>query len=535
VGEGNIIVDPALGEPKAESQDLLIGQLLGGYQVVSRIGAGGMGTVYAAQHQRIGRKAAVKVLQSSAAADDEWRKRFLTEAEALASLKHRNLVDVYEFGDLPDGRQYLMMEFLEGEPLDRYISKHAPMPPAQALGIAEQILNGLGEAHKKGIVHRDLKPANVMLLREHSGELQVKVLDFGLARQNAVPLAQLAHGARAEQASLAAGTPEYIAPEQAQAQQVDGTADLYSLGVMLYEMLSGRLPFESTSVSELLQKHLSERPQPLSSVAGQLPEGVEDFVHSLLEKDPLVRPQSADLARQHVQRLLKRMAAEATTIRPRPSNPSAPTQQVGKPGPRTDIVAPVRDTEKVQRTGPTTDLSVKAALPAPKRTPMVVGALVVLALIGFGVSRLISGRTEQVTPPPTVDVKPPEVAKTDPPPEPVKVEPFPVVEPPIAVVDAGVAPVKVVVKDTPTKPTVKIEAESNCEPDAEWRKGELANLQELMTAASKVTDADFLISAAGTEDKLSTAINAATTRGDCSAIARQLAEFGRAIKKAGNK
>ena len=159
--------------------------------------------------------------------------------------------------------------------------------------------------------------------------------------------------------------------------------------------------------------------------------------------------------------------------------------------------------------------------------------MVVLALIGFGVSRLSSGGTEQVTPPPTVDVKPPEVAKTDPPP--VKVEPLPVVEPPIAVVDAGVAPVKVVVKDTPTKPTVKIEAESNCEPDAEWRKGELANLQELMTAASKVTDADFLISAAGTEDKLSTAINAATTRGDCSAIARQLAEFGRAIKKAGNK
>jgi hypothetical protein len=308
---------------------------------------------------------------------------------------------------------------------------------------------------------------------------------------------------------------------------------------MLYEMLSGRLPFESTSVTELLQKHLSERPQPLSSVAGQLPEGVEDFVHSLLEKDPLARPQSADLARQHVQRLLKRMAAEATTIRPRPSNPSAPTQQVGKPGPRTDVIAPARDTEKVVRTGPTTDLTVKAAMPPSKRTPVLVAALVALALISFGVIKLISGEEPKVTlPPPTVDPKPPEVAKTDPPPEPVKVEPLPVVEPlPIAVVDAGVAPapVKVVVKDAPPKTTVKIEAESNCEPDADWKKGEHANLQELMTAASKVSDADFLISAAGTEQKLSTAINAATTRGDCSSVERQLADFARAIKKAGNK
>lgn len=478
---GSIVVDPALSEPV----DPLIGQAIGGYQVVSRIGAGGMGAVYAAQHQRIGRKAAVKVLQTTAAADAEWHKRFLMEAEALASLKHRNLVDVYEFGDLPDGQQYLMMEFLEGESLERYIQKHAPLMPAQALGFAEQILNGLGEAHKKGIVHRDLKPANVMLLREHNGELLVKLLDFGLARQNAVPLASLGDQQRTDAASLAAGTPEYISPEQAQAQQVDGTADLYSLGVMLFEMLSGRLPFESTSVTELLQKHLSERPPTLSTIVQGVPEGIEEFVASLLEKDPLARPQSADVARQQVQRLLKRLAAEATMVRPRPL---APTEKELRLAAKTDLVQrPVKPV--LEAHSPTTDLSLKPA--DPKRRGVVAAVVGVLVLLGlWAVLPLPAERGEGRGEGPEV-VKPAEVVK------PPEVKPPEVVQQPEAVVDAGALAVavppevvkppepKLVVK-TPKEPAkVVVTAPPRCTFDErflDWARDQKAQLRELPEA-----------------------------------------------------
>lgn len=427
--------------------DPLVGLNLSGFVVTRLLAAGGMGLVYLAEHETIGRRAAVKVLKPEVAADAEWTARFLTEARALASMKHRNLIEVLNFGKTPDGRQYLMMEFLEGEPLDQYMRRVGAMSPGAALGLVDQVLNGLAEAHKKGVVHRDLKPSNVFLIREHNGELLVKVIDFGLARQDPVILsdAALLVPRSNDGASLLAGTPEYIAPEQAKGLKVDGAADLYSLGVMLFEMLSGELPFTSNSVPELMQKHVSDRPPALSSRVNGLPEGVEAFVDSLLEKEPSKRPASADVARVTISRLLKRIASDSTAVR-QVLPPPVPTLKIDR------AVAPVS-------AAMSTDQSLQQAF--PKKRPV--------WAIGFGMAVLVVAgivflRPAEVKPPVAPVVPAPVVA-------PVPVAPVaPVevakVEEPVKAVDDDLAPIGAVKKVYPP-----------CTPDAEWRKRIKAELQ----------------------------------------------------------
>jgi serine/threonine-protein kinase len=297
--------------------DRLLGVELGGFRVKRLLASGGMGLVYEAVHEAIGRRAAVKVLKPEVARDTEWTRRFLSEARTLGALKHRNLIEILNFGKTPDGREFLMMEFLDGESLQDLIHREAPLPPALALQLVDQVLNGLAEAHKKGVVHRDLKPSNVHVLREHNGERLVKVLDFGLSRQDPVSLLDGRPTPRtiAAGASLVAGTPEYIAPEQALGKAVDASADLYSLGVMLFEMLSGRLPFlNEGGLTALLLKHVNDPPPKLSALVDGLPPGLEALVEGLLEKNPAARPHSADEVRGRVQGLLKQLAREATGV-----------------------------------------------------------------------------------------------------------------------------------------------------------------------------------------------------------------------------
>ncbi len=434
--------------------DPLVGLNLSGFVVTRLLAAGGMGLVYLAEHETIGRRAAVKVLKPEVAADAEWTARFLTEARALASMKHRNLIEVLNFGKTPDGRQYLMMEFLEGEPLDAYMHRVGQMSPAAALGLVDQVLNGLAEAHKKGVVHRDLKPSNVFLLREHNGELLVKVIDFGLARQDPVLLsdAALKLPRTGGGASLLAGTPEYIAPEQAQGLKVDGAADLYSLGVMLFEMLAGELPFTAGSVTELMQKHVSERAPALSSRVNGLPEGVEAFVDSLLEKEPAKRPASADLARLTIGRLLKRIASDSTAVRT-VLPPPVPTLKIDR------AVAPAM----------TTDQSLQQAFPKKQRA---LWPLVVAGVVCGGVVAAFALRTEEK---PAVVVEAPKVVSGPvvPPPAPVEVAKVAAPEPVKPVVEDDLAPIGTVA------PVKKVAL--RCNPDSKWKKSianELAEYQK---------------------------------------------------------
>ncbi|GMU61249.1 MAG: hypothetical protein AMXMBFR34_30120 [Myxococcaceae bacterium] len=468
-----------------------------------------MAQVYLAEHQTIGRKLAVKVLKADVAAQSEWGQRFIAEAQVVAALKHRNVVEVFDFGTLPDGRQFIMMEYVEGESLDAYVAKHAPLAPAIALDFADQILNALGEAHKKGIVHRDLKPGNVMLVREHNNETLLKVLDFGLARQGAVRF-NVAPGQQSDKASLLAGTPAYVAPEQALGEVVDGRADLYALGVMLFEMLSGRLPFEAADDFSLVQMQVSAEAPPLDQLVSNLPDGVTRLVASLLAKKRDERPASADVARQAVHRIQKQLRADATAVRPMPRSPEhrVPTQKLERPEPPEATQAP------------TTDLSL-AAKPSP--WPKRFAALAAVLLIASATWALWPGAPPPVEPLPLpVAVEPPPEVS---PPLPLEV-PTPPVQPP-AVVEPEKQPVEVGKGKPPKSPAPPAPA---CEPSERWRKASLAQLADLGTLASKRSVA------AGVwfeqqEGRISAQVRAATTPSECAATEVSLARLQKDLEK----
>ncbi len=461
-------------------RDPLLGVELGGFRVRRKLAEGGMGIVYEAFHEALGRRAAVKVLKPEMARDEEWSRRFLVEARAMGALKHRNLIEVLNFGQTPDGRAFLMMEFLDGEPLDVTLA-HGPLPASVALGIAEQIANGLSEAHKKGIVHRDLKPSNVHLLREHSGETLVKVLDFGLARQAPVSMLGAAHGEapRQEASSLMAGTPEYIAPEQAQGKAVEAAADLYPLGIMLFEMLTGRLPFESKNVTQLVIDHIQTPPPRLSSLIDSLPEGLEKLVDSLLAKNPHDRPASADVVRLEIQRILKRLSAEVTSVRRLPVErpTAAPTVQL----------APRR----------------KLGLPAL----LVLGAAVLVA----GIVLMLDDGPEPAVEAETLPPPPPALVALAPVPEPPPVIPAQVPEPsPEPRVSPPVAPKPPAPKST--------EDRGGCSPDDEWKQRLRLDLTEMGSIKRVVEDARLYELWDQQQGPLSKAIAAAKTRAQCAEV-----------------
>ncbi|MBS1153628.1 MAG: pkn9 [Myxococcaceae bacterium] len=282
--------------------------------------SGGMGHVYEAKHPLIGRRVAVKVLRSELSDDGEVSARFLREARTMSAVKHRNVVEIHNFGQLPSGSAYMMMELIEGETLSEIIARESPMDPVRALLLCEEILSGLAAAHAVGVVHRDLKPGNIVLMRESSGDLVLKVLDFGLARQVDascdIPTIEGLGGVRIDRPSVVAGTPEYISPEQASGKPVDGRGDLYAAGVVLFELLTGHLPFESQSAWDLLQLHRSAIPPLVSTRVPDVYPPLEAFVDRLLSKDPVRRAESAKAARAEVQKLGAEILALPPVVTP---------------------------------------------------------------------------------------------------------------------------------------------------------------------------------------------------------------------------
>jgi eukaryotic-like serine/threonine-protein kinase len=237
----------------------VIGVTLGNYQIVSTIGEGGMGVVYRAEHVLIGRKAAVKLLQSKMSSDPELVDRFFNEARAAALIRHPGLVEAFDFGYADDGRAYIVMELLEGEALTQRIARDVRLSVPTALAIARQVANALHAAHEVGIVHRDLKPENIHLVAdpEAAGHVRTKVLDFGIAK-----LAQPEDRRSVKTRTGAVfGTPRYMSPEQARnATNVDRRTDIYALGCIMFEMILGTPPFDHDSWAELVAAHLHEQP-----------------------------------------------------------------------------------------------------------------------------------------------------------------------------------------------------------------------------------------------------------------------------------
>jgi hypothetical protein len=251
------------------------------YELSSALGSGGMATVFAATDRVLGRPVAIKLLAEKYAGDDKFVTRFQREARSAANLNHRNIVSVYDTGDT-DGQHYIVMELVKGETLADLLRREGPLSPTRAARIGSAVSRALQAAHDQGLVHRDVKPGNVMITP--AGD--VKVMDFGIARA--------ATDDTLTQTGIVLGTASYLSPEQSRGDPVDHRSDVYSLGCVLYEMLTGQPPFSATSPISVAYKHVNERPRPPSDINGAVPPGLEAVIMRALEKDPASRFTSAE-------------------------------------------------------------------------------------------------------------------------------------------------------------------------------------------------------------------------------------------------
>jgi serine/threonine-protein kinase len=283
----------AMQPQPVSDEDLPAGSQAGEYVIERKIGEGGMGAVYGARHPVIGKRAAIKVIKRELSASAEGVDRFVREAQAVNTIGHPNIVDVFGFGTLPDGRSFFVMEWLEGESLRERMQR--PLAFAQALEVLESIAIALQAAHEAGVVHRDLKPDNVYLARVKGSQApRVKLLDFGLAKLQGSSEGAVNH----TRTGIVMGTPLYLSPEQAKGAKVDAATDIYSLGAMAYEMAAGVVPFLAESAVEIMAMHISARAEPLSQRAPWVPPMFEQLVFRMLEKDARNRPAIAEVAQQ---------------------------------------------------------------------------------------------------------------------------------------------------------------------------------------------------------------------------------------------
>jgi serine/threonine-protein kinase len=301
---------PIDGARLLDLPDPLVGRVIQErYLVEELIGTGGMGSVYRGRHQVINRKVALKFLASKHARDENSRQRFLREARAVNRVQHEHIIDVSDFGETDDGLVYIVMEFLSGRTLAEDIAQ-GRMPLARCCHIGLQLAFALGHAHELGVVHRDIKPPNVFLIRKGSENDFVKLLDFGLARApDDVVLTK---------SNLLFGTPEYMAPEQASNSPVGAKADLYAFGCVLFEMITGRLPFEGAPTG-LIYKHVYEPPPRPKQLRPEVPAALEALVLKLLSKAPERRPGSAYEVADELRTIRQGLPQNAGQVSARPS------------------------------------------------------------------------------------------------------------------------------------------------------------------------------------------------------------------------
>lgn len=279
---------PSCSEKVTDFQRTYSTRLIDGkYQILDRLGIGGMGEIFKVRHIHLGEQRVIKIMRANIAADEQALQRFLYEARLATTVKHPSLAMLYDFSTLDDGSYYMVWEFIDGVNIQKWISSNGPVPARLAIEIAIQALGGLGALHEMGIIHRDISPENIMLSQDQRGKLLVKVIDFGIAKQ----LSEKEGGQGLTQTGMFLGKLKYASPEQAgfikEGEHLDARSDLYSFGIVLYEMLAGRTPFLATNPHGYILKHATEKPLPFSEINPdvEVPAALEGIVLKILEKD----------------------------------------------------------------------------------------------------------------------------------------------------------------------------------------------------------------------------------------------------------
>lgn len=450
-------VDPSTSVSSA-GRDSLIGRKLQEYVIEAKLGTGGMGVVYKATHQMIGKAVAIKVLRSDVSTDPRDMDRLLDEARIISSIKHRGIINIFGAGTLEDGRNYLIMELLEGESLEQKMQTDGKIAAGDAVVILEQVLSALTAAHEAGVVHRDLKPANVFLVKE--GNLfYAKLLDFGLARRSQQNVTRIA------------GTPDYISPEHARGRPAGPPADLYAFGILCFHMLTGRLPFIGNTPMEVMEKHVHSPPPVPHEVNKEIPKALSELILKLLAKEPGERPDAVQV-KADLRAATKQMRNAATMMSLMAIEPvvgNAPPGGEKKRARELAVEAQVNDLKRK----------------VTRKWPWVLGAVVSVWFIG------VLAYVMWPTPPPPV--QPPLVGKKGPKatpgttaiePAPTPTEPVVKVDPPA--VDASVPAGDPTPTPTPTPDPTVVTADPT-PPTEEADAGEVLITEDANTVLDDVT------------------------------------------------
>ena len=342
------------------------------YHVLKKLGEGGMGQVYLAEHVKMGRKSAVKVMNPGMVNDADAISRFNREAANASRINHPNVAGIYDFGETPEGLIYLAMEFIEGESLTSLVEKCGALPPMRAADITKQAADGLQVAHEMGIVHRDLKPDNIMIAKNRDGSDCVKVVDFGIAK------AAGAENQKVTKTGLVVGTPEYMSPEQLAGDKLDGKSDIYSLALVAYNMLTGKLPFEGETAQESMIMRLTDEPRPLSATKPDTswPPEVQAVMAKALQRKREDRYDSASKFGIALYQAVEHMPRAAAM---------GATQMMGAMDGATAVVtAPPKTRMDAAAAAQPAPVATTAASPVKSRTPLYAGAGVAALALAAG-------------------------------------------------------------------------------------------------------------------------------------------------------
>lgn len=430
MGAGTVARGPRTGmaQPTAgasEADDPLIGRVLDGrYRIVERVAAGGMGRVYRAMQEPLGRTVAIKILTLDPrdAAADAFRQRFFREASICARLKHPNTVRIHDYGQTKDDIYYIAMEFLDGQTLRDAMTPGVPMEPMRAIDLMTQICASLAEAHSMGLIHRDLKPSNIILTRHADGKEYVNVVDFGLVKD----IENSLEGNTTTETGLIVGSPSYMSPEQILQQDLTPRSDIYSLGVLLYVMLTGRKPFRQESLAAVIHRHLNAPPPSFAKInpGASIPPNLEWVTMTCLSKDPESRFASANELVRALQACGLELSGRFSRI-----EMSLTDGRLRLPSPVDDAVGFAGTRSAARTTSGTMPSLVRQAEPSSTRVRLPMIALLmgfpvmgILALIllgtvgGIGIAALVFGGGRSTRPteiPDAIDLMEP------PPPDPV--------------------------------------------------------------------------------------------------------------------